>query len=78
VHFAVLLVTDEKPTQEILEKTLVQFGPADQEYWDSWEFGGRFSGNLIPVVFENVLTAGPELRRAGHQLVGYFDIKPER
>jgi hypothetical protein len=62
VHFAALIITDKKPTQDVLEKALVHFGPYHQRHWLGWALGGRYTGNLIPIEPENTVTgARPEL-----------------
>jgi hypothetical protein len=62
VNFAAFVITDKKPTPEVLEKTLVLFGPHHQGHWLEWTLGGRYTGNLIPIDRENTATgARPEL-----------------
>ena len=80
MHFAVLVITEEEPTREVLQKALVRFGPGRQEHWDWWEFGGRFSGNLIPVEFENVVLSRYKLPGAEISWleIGRFNQRHER
>jgi hypothetical protein len=57
MHFVILVVTEQKPTEEILAKALEPF--ADK--WDGWWLGGRWSGNLIPYDIDNTITGGPNV-----------------
>jgi hypothetical protein len=48
MHFAVAVVTEERPTEARLAAALDAFGPAAGEAakWDWWVLGGRYTGAL--------------------------------
>jgi hypothetical protein len=62
MHFAVAIVTKEKPTEAILAETLAPFGPAAgiEAKWDWLALGGRFSGLLCPKQIADTVTGGVE------------------
>ena len=61
MHFFALVVTEEKPTEEVIGKVLKPFGPDGGRRWDHWALGGRYTGNLIPLDLPNTLTGGPDV-----------------
>jgi hypothetical protein len=62
MHFAVAVVTEEKPTEAMLADILAPFGPAagTEAKWDWQVLGGRFSGLLGPHGIGGTITSGPE------------------
>jgi hypothetical protein len=61
MHFAAFVITDENPTQEVLKRALVHFGPYHQGHWLGWALGGRYTGNLVPIEPAKTVTgARPE------------------
>jgi hypothetical protein len=62
MHFAVAIVTNEKPTEAILAETLAPFGPAAgvEAKWDWQALGGRFTGLLCPKQIAGTVTGGVE------------------
>jgi hypothetical protein len=62
MHFAVAVVTQDKPTDSVLADTLAPFGPltAAEAKWDWYALGGRFSGHLFSRDFAETVTGGPE------------------
>jgi len=64
VHFITFVVTEEKPTVEMVAKTLEPFRETQENpygHWDWFALGGRYTGLLIPHNIENTLTSGPAL-----------------
>ena len=59
MHFFVLVVTEEKPTTEVISKALAPFGPDGEDEWEWWEFGGRYSGSLIALDPDNTVSVRP-------------------
>jgi hypothetical protein len=56
MHFITYVVTDEKPTEDVLAAALEPFGPSWEGgigKWDWWKLGGRYTGLLIPDDPEN-------------------------
>ena len=56
MHFAVLVISNEKPTERHLGKLLAPFLPSE---FDWWALGGGYTGNLIPFDLGETITAGP-------------------
>jgi hypothetical protein len=65
-HFGVLVVTKDRPTEEVLASALAPFGPSagDEAKFDWWQLGGRYDGRLIPRLPETI-TAGVENELTG-------------
>jgi hypothetical protein len=62
MHFAVAVVTAEKPSESVLADALAPFGPAGaaEEKWGWYALGGRFSGHLFSRDMADTVTGGPE------------------
>jgi hypothetical protein len=61
VHFAVLVVTKDKPTERVLARALRPFGPRTvRPKWNWYALGGRFSGVLHPLDVADTVTGGLE------------------
>jgi hypothetical protein len=61
MHFAIAVVTNDKPTESMLADALAPFGPAGGEpKWDWFALGGRFSGHLFSTDMTDTITGGPE------------------
>jgi hypothetical protein len=59
MHFCVLVVTKDKPTDDVLAKALAPFGRhalGNDAKWDWYALGGRYSGHLIPLHFADTVT----------------------
>jgi hypothetical protein len=64
MHFVVLVVTYDKPTEAVLEAALAPFGIAalgPHAKWDEWALGGRYTGLLIPHDLADTVTGGPHV-----------------
>jgi hypothetical protein len=51
MHFIAFVVTDQKPTEDVLAAALEPFRPSWEGgagKWDWWKLGGRYTGLLIP------------------------------
>jgi hypothetical protein len=68
MHFAVAVVTQEKPTESMLADALAPFGPAGaaEAKWDWYALGGRFSGHLLRHGRHRYRWSGVSRRRAVH------------
>lgn len=75
MHFVGLVITEERPTEEVLSKALVQFGPDGEGKWDWWTLGGRYTGNLRPLELENTMTGGPDLPHIEMMLIKTMGAK---
>src|SRR5215469_11474256 len=64
LHFVTFVVTDTKPTEEMLENMLRPFGPKGLDRFDYWALGGRFSGQVIPHDLADTITGGPDVSSA--------------
>jgi hypothetical protein len=56
MHFITFVVTDAKPTEDVLAAALEPFRPSwegGNGKWDWWKLGGRYTGLLIPDDPEN-------------------------
>jgi hypothetical protein len=68
MHFAVAVVTNERPTDAMLAAALGPFGPAAGAgaKWDWWALGGRYTGALCrfssrgPCPIQDTITNGVE------------------
>jgi hypothetical protein len=61
VHFITFVLTEEKPTQEVLAKALEPFRETPENrysHWDWFALGGCFAGLLIPHNIKSTLSAG--------------------
>jgi len=58
MHFAVLVVTKDKPTEDVLAAALAPFKDSK---WDWWTLGGRYTGQLIPHDVADTVTGGHDL-----------------
>jgi hypothetical protein len=55
MHFSVLVICDQKPTEKVLGEILAPFIP---EKFDWWTLGGRYTGHLTPHDLDNTITGG--------------------
>jgi hypothetical protein len=78
MHFLTLVISDEKPTEELLKKWLSPFVP---EKLDFYALGGRYTGLFIPREIENTVTGGPDVPEAELALAAMSEeigVKSER
>lgn len=61
MHFVVFVITKVRPTEKLLQETLAPFGRGGEERWDAWALGGRYSGNLKPLSFDDTITGGDDI-----------------
>jgi hypothetical protein len=67
MHTSVIVVTKDKPTEDVLATALAPFGPValgPAAHWDWWALGGTFTGLLIPHDLANTITGGPDISPA--------------
>jgi hypothetical protein len=80
VHFILMVVTDEKPTNEVLSTALEPFGPEGACKWDDWVLGGRWSGRLFALHNQNTLT-GDRMTKTERSIITWaksvgLDVRP--
>lgn len=66
MHFPVLVISEQKPTEKVLGEILAPFMP---EKFDWWTLGGRYTGNLTPFDFDNTITGGDTDLPAGEEML---------
>src|ERR1700730_14367193 len=82
LHFVTFVITDAKPTEQMLEHLLLPFGPEGEDRLDHCALGGRYSSQLIPYDFGNTITGGADLSSEELEILaalggsGVFDAKP--
>lgn len=57
MHFLAAIISDEKPTEALLDKWLRPFMPDKLNYW---ALGGRYTGLLEPFDLADTVTGGPD------------------
>src|SRR5215469_1328975 len=63
VHFPLFVITDRKPSMEMLESLLQPLRGEVEEggRFDCWALGGRYTGQVIPYHLADTVTGGPDV-----------------
>jgi hypothetical protein len=71
LHFALFVITDAKPSVEMLDSLLQPFqGEEEEARFDHWAIGGRYSGQVIPYDLANTITGGPDVSTGELEILG--------
>ena len=63
MHFPLFVITDRKPSMEMLESLLQPLRGEVEEggRFDCWALGGRYTGQVIPYDLADTVTGGPDV-----------------
>jgi hypothetical protein len=64
MHFVGFVITEQKPSEDVLAKVLHSFRSSREGgkgHWDWWTLGGRWSGRMIPLSLDNTVTGGADV-----------------